>query len=479
MNVLLLRPHPGNEGFGLGPFFRVEPLGLEYIGAALIREGHQVTVADLRFSPGVAVWVRRTRPRLVGISCLHALEYDAVIELARQVRRASPGVFIMVGGHAAAAFPYPLETPEIDAVCLEDGEELMPLLVRVLEKGGTPLQVAGLRVRSPEGWISSPASGERPGLDLVPLPARHLVSRHRTGYHCLLFKPVWLVETARGCPHRCSFCSVWQLYDRSCRERSIDAVVEDFSAAGDSVFVSDDLFWYNPERSIALAEALKKRGVFKRWILVQTRTDLICKSAELMEAWRPLARDFDIFLGLEGASDQALAGIEKGSHIGESIEAVRIARQLRYGINGNFVIGHDWNEEEFRELWDFIARYSLQRAGFTILTPLPGTDFYREMAARIPDQPWSNFDMHHLLWEPRLGVERFFELYAETWRRSILNTSGDKRLMDWIRQVRPSQIPYIARVLWRTQRMMKPKAYITEHWQTHPAPQQRPCCQEG
>jgi hopanoid C-3 methylase len=479
MNVLLLRPHPGSDSFGLGPFFRVEPLGLEYIGAALLRDGHAVTIADLRFAPGAATWIRRTRPQLVGISCLHALEYGAVIELARQVRRATPDAFIIIGGHAAAAFPDPLETPEIDAICLEDGEELLPLLVRVLDKGGSPLQVAGLRVRTSSGWTSSPAGGERPCLDTVPLPARDLVARHRNGYHCLLFKPVWLVETARGCPHRCSFCSVWQLYDRSCRERSLDAVIEDFSTAGDSIFVADDLFWYNPERSIALAEALKKRGVRKRWILVQTRTDLICRSADLMAAWRPLAKDFDIFLGLEGASDKTLAGISKDSEINESIDAVRIARELRYGINGNFVIGHDWSEDDFRELWGFVERYGLQRAGFTILTPLPGTEFYRQMEPCIAEQPWSNFDMHHLLWEPFLGVERFFELYAETWRRSILNTSGDKSLMDWIRQVRPAQIPYIARVLWRTQRMMKPKAYIKEHWQTHPVPLRPQCAQEG
>ena len=475
MNILLLRPHPGNDSFGLGPFFRVEPLGLEYIGAALLREGHQVTVADLRFRPGARSWVRRTRPRLVGISCLHALEYDQVIELAREVRRASPEAFIVVGGHAAAAFPGPLETAEIDAVCLEDGELLMPLLARVLEKGGSARQVAGLRLRWREEWISTAAAGERPELDLVPQPARQLVARHRQGYHCLLFKPVWLVETARGCPHRCSFCSVWQLYDRSCRERSEQAVVEDFAAAGDAVFVSDDLFWYNPERSLRLARALKARGVRKRWILVQTRTDLICKSAELMEAWRPLAKDFDIFLGLEGASDRALNGIAKDSGIGDSIEAVRIARELRYGINGNFVIGHEWGESDFQELWDFVDRHGLQRAGFTILTPLPGTEFYREMAPKIPAQPWSNFDMHHLLWEPQIGVQRFFELYAETWRRSILNTSGDKSLLDWMRQVRPAQIPYIARVLWRTQRMMQPKAYLKEHVKTHPAPQRAAC----
>ena len=74
MNVLLLRPNPGNERFGLGPFFRVEPLGLEYIGAALRAKGHAPTVADLRFRPGTPSWVRRTRPRVVGISCTHALE---------------------------------------------------------------------------------------------------------------------------------------------------------------------------------------------------------------------------------------------------------------------------------------------------------------------------------------------------------------------------------------------------------------------
>lgn len=470
MNVLLLRPHPGSDHFGLGPFFRVEPLGLEYLGAALLARGHAVTIADLRFRPGAATWVRRSRPRLVGITCIHALEYDRVVATAREVRLASPDAFILVGGHAAAAFSGPVQDDAIDAICLDDGEEIVPQLVEQLERGGDLKEVPGLKLRQGSEWIDTQDVPERPCLDLVPLPARHLVARHRSGYHCLLFKPVWLIETARGCPHRCSFCSVWQLYGRSVRERDLATVVEDFASSGDSVFVADDLFWYNPARSLELAAALKQRGVYKRWILVQTRTDLICRSAEIMAAWRPLAKDFDIFLGLEAASDAGLSGLDKDAGLGESIEGVRIARELRYGINGNFLVGHDWGEEEFSELWEFVARYGLQRAGFTIQTPLPGTDYYDEMVGKIPPQPWSNFDMHHLLWEPRIGVERFFELYAETWRRSILNTSGEKSLMDWVRQVRPAQIPYIARVLWRTQRMMKPAAYVREHHATHPVP---------
>lgn len=463
MNVLLLRPHPGNDRFGLGPFFRVEPLGLEYIGAALLSRGDAVTVADLRFRPGAGAWVRRCRPRLVGISCLHALEYERVIETAREVRRVSPDAFILVGGHAAAAFPVPLECDAIDAICLDDGEAIVPALAAALDEGRPLADIPGLRLRSQDGWLSTPHPAGRTELDLVPLPARGLVDRRRGGYHCLLFKPVWLIETARGCPHRCSFCSVWQLYGRTFRERGIGAVVEDFAKTGDSVFVTDDLFWHNPSRSMELAVALRKRGVFKRWMLVQTRADVISVSSELLEAWRPLARDFDIFLGLEAASDKGLAGLSKDTGIAQSIEGVRIAREHGYGINGNFLINPAWDEDDFRELWEFVARYGLQRAGFTILTPLPGTEFYREVAQRIAPQPWSNFDMHHLLWEPRIGAAEFFNLYAETWRRSILNTSGEKGLLDWMRQVRPSQIPYIARVLWRSQTMMKPAAYLREY----------------
>jgi len=463
MNVLLLRPDPGNERFGLGPFFRVEPLGLEYLAAALSRRGHEPAIADLRFGRGVRAWIRRTRPRMVGISCMHALEYDRVLETAHEVRRASPETFIVAGGHAAAVHSAPLEKGEIDAVCVDDGEEVIPALADALARAGSTAEVPALRLRTPDGWISTPPLSERTSLDEVPLPARELVARDRGRYHCLLFKPVWLVETARGCPFRCTFCSVWQLYDRSFRERSIGAVVQDLASVGEHVFIADDLFWNHPERSLELAQALKKRGVRKRWLLVQSRTDLVCRRPDLLEAWRPIAQDFDVFFGLEAASDEGLAGVAKDTGVWASIEAARISRSMGYGVTGNFLVDPDWGEGEFRELWDFVARHGFQRAGYTILTPLPGTDFYRRLAPILEGQPWYKFDMHHVLWEPRLTARRFFELYAETWRRSILNTGGEKKLSDWMRQVRPAQIPYITRVLLRTQRMMRPEAYLREH----------------
>ncbi|MCA1611640.1 MAG: B12-binding domain-containing radical SAM protein [Acidobacteria bacterium] len=464
MNVLLLRPDPGNERFGLGPFFRVEPLGLEYVASALRSRGHEPAILDMRFCGGrLASWIHRSRPRIVGISAMHALEFDRVLATAREVRRISPHAFNVVGGHAAAAYPGPLETGDIDAVCVDDGEEVLPALADALAAGRSPSTVPALRLATPEGWISTPPLSDRTALDRVPVPARDLVERHRNGYHCLLFKPVWLVETARGCPFRCTFCSVWQLYDRSFRERSIGAVVDDLASVGDSVFIADDLFWNHPARSLDLAKALRKRGVFKRWLLVQTRTDIVCRNPELLEAWRPLAKDFDIFFGLESASDEGLANVVKDARVSSSVQAAAISRSMGYGVTGNFLVDPDWREEQFYELWDFVAKHGFQRAGYTILTPLPGTELFQKLAPILAGQPWYKYDMHHVLWEPRLGAKRFFELYAETWRRSILNTSGEKTWIEWMRQVRPAQIPYLTRVLLRTQRMMKPQAYLREH----------------
>jgi hypothetical protein len=71
--------------------------------------------------------------------------------------------------------------------------------------------------------------------------------------------------------------------------------------------------------------------------------------------------------------------------------------------------------------------------------------------------------MHHLLWEPALGPERFFELYCETWRRSVLNLRGRKRLTQWLREVDLRNLPFLLRALRRTQRMMDPGHYMEEY----------------
>lgn len=464
MNILLLRPSVTNDRFGLGPFFRMEPLGMEYIAGALVARGHSVTLVDLRYGRSVGYYLRKCRPAFVGVASMHTLETEDTLELIRHVRRISPDVFLVVGGHAAAAFSSPFFRREVDAICVEDGESVVPELVDALASGKSLSTLSGLLLRDDEGMfrLANP-SDSAVCLDEVPLPSRHHVDPWRKQYACLQFRPMWLVETARGCPYRCTFCSVWPMFDRSFRERSIDAVCRDLDAVGPHVFITDDLFWHHPSRSLELASELIRRGIQKRYVLAQSRVDLVAQHADLLEAWRPIAKNFDIFFGLEAASDDYLGTLHKDTTIRHTTEAVRLARELGYGVTGNFVIDPDWDEAEFERLWSFMEKHRLNRAGFTLLTPLPGTPFYEEMKAKIRASSWSQFDMHHLLWEPKLGVRRFFELYCDTWARSVLNLRGEKDLWQWVKQVKLKDLPFLARLLMRTQHLMNPKSYLAEH----------------
>ena len=463
MNVLLLRPVPGNERFGLGPFFRVEPLGMEYVAAALEAAGHHVTLADLRFGRSLEYYMARARPGLVGIAAMHALETDEVLALAAAVRKLAPGIPVVIGGHTAAAYPAPFLSPDVSAVVVDDGEQVMPRLCDTVAKGGRINCVPGLAVRGTDGQHVRTGPADSFVLDRVPLPARVHVNRWRNRYACLAHRPVWLIETARGCPFRCSFCSIWQLHSRMVRERSIESVASDFESVGDHVFVADDLFWHHPSRSLALAAELMRRRVRKKWILVQSRVDLVARHPELLEAWRPLAREFDIFFGLEAATNEGLSDLSKDATVSDSVEGIDVARRCGYGVTGNFVIDPAWQEADFERLWAFVEKFELYQAGFTILTPLPGTAYFDEMQSRLRASRWADFDMHHALWEPALGAERFFELYCETWRRSILNLGGRKSLWQWLRHTEIQNAPFLLRALVRTQRMMKPSHYLREH----------------
>src|SRR5437762_14082232 len=85
------------------------------------------------------------------------------------------------------------------------------------------------------------------------------------------------------------------------------------------------------------------------------------------------------------------------------------------------------------------------------------------MRHKLRARHWSQFDMHHLLWEPALAPRRFFELYCETWRRSVLNLKGRKHVWAWLREVDARNALFLLRALRRTQRLMDPAHYLAEY----------------
>ena len=466
MRILLLRPHPETAQFGLAPFFQTEPLGLMYLAAALRPAGHSVHLADMRFERRkIADILRQSQPDLVAISCLHILEASAALQVADQIKAHSPKIFVAIGGHAISAYPKAVDlNRSVDAICIGEGEALLPALCAAVENNRPIETIPSLLLPDADGQFRATVGKPGPWLDLaqMPLPDRSVVARYQNRYCCLNYMPFWTMETARGCSYRCNFCSVWQLYKRTYRCHTPQQVRTDFEATGHNLFMVDDLFWADRERSEELGRTLLQSHERKNLLLVQTRADLVTQNPDLLKLWRPLTKNFDIFFGLESHTSPGLNSLNKDADINKTVEAVRIARELGFGVTGNFIIDPDFTEDDFQGLWDFMDEHQLYRVGFTILTPLPGTYYFERSKKKIDVFDWSHYDLHHLLWQPRLPVERFFELYCESWRRSVLNLAGKKKWWQWLKQVRFRDIPRLAQILARTQTLMDPRAYVRE-----------------
>ena len=169
---------------------------------------------------------------------------------------------------------------------------------------------------------------------------------------------------------------------------------------------------------------------------MQSRVDLVARHAELLEAWRPIAQRLRHLLRPRGGDQRGADGPDEGrDRRSDRARASRSRVALATASPATSSSIRPGREADFERLWAFVERHQLFQAGFTILTPLPGTAYFEEMRPRLRARRWSQFDMHHLLWEPALGAERFFELYCETWRRSVLNLRGRKSLWQWLREV--------------------------------------------
>ncbi|HEX8155351.1 MAG TPA: radical SAM protein, partial [Thermoanaerobaculia bacterium] len=250
MKVAFVKPPVGGI-LGLEMLTFVEPLGPICVAASLEVEGHECKVIDLRIDgeeKGMAD-LRAFAADVVGLQCNFTTERNRTVHLARRIRRELPNTFVLVGGHDASRDPQWFQGGDFDAIAIGDGEEVMPPMVDALQRGGDLKKVAGLHVNVKGTWHFTGEADARRNLDNLPLPARHLIKHYAPHYYINFRKPLALLETARGCPFKCNFCSVWKFHDSTFREKSPERVVQELKQIdAPNIFITDDIFWMNVKR---------------------------------------------------------------------------------------------------------------------------------------------------------------------------------------------------------------------------------------
>lgn len=166
---------------------------------------------------------------LIGISSLFTAYSDEAIKTAEAVRRFHPDCKIVLGGHHPTAMPEEvMKNQVVDFVIRGEGEISMPLLARTLQNGGSPDSIPGIVFRNQDGTLTIRKPAMSDHLDDYPLPAAHLLKH---SFYKRGTKGSTVVVTSRGCPMRCTYCSLGTSSPIKYRRRSVDSVIREIENA--------------------------------------------------------------------------------------------------------------------------------------------------------------------------------------------------------------------------------------------------------
>ena len=426
MNVLLVRPHvilKLAKRFHL--FLHLEPLDLEIVAGG-VDAPHQVTILDLscerRPFDALEKRLREIKPDVVGFGC-YSNQAHGVRELAASVRRLCPTAKIVVGGVHPSIAPKDLNEPALfDFIIRGEGSVAIRRLLKALSSGDW-IAYEGILVPGTEAYISQAAlpPPQLPEFDEVAKPRRDLVDR--TKYFSVwagkpkeklktMFPQIASLRTSVGCPRRCSFCVVHFLAHGRYIQRTPEDVVDEIAALKeDYIYFVDDEMFINPVRAEAIAKLLIERGIRKEYIS-WARADTICAHPELFRLWKQAGLQI-LFVGLEAMEEDALKGFNKGVSVSTNLKAVDLLHEIGIVLHSALIVNPNYTKDDFERLHRTLDRISPAEMSFTVLSPSPGTDYWKETCETfIAPDPYSFYDCMHTLLPTTLPLKEFYRYFS-------------------------------------------------------------------
>lgn len=458
----LLAVHPGPLMY-TKIFLRLEPLGLELVAEAARRGGDEVRLIDLQVD-SVATYhrqVERWQPDAVAFSCNYLANVPEVVDLAKATKAQRPGTTVIVGGHSASftaeAFLAHAEGA-IDVVLAGEGEATIVDLLRTLEEAAPLTTVPGAITADGKG----PAPRFVEDMDAL-MPARDLL-RRRNKYFIGVLDPAASIEFARGCPWDCAFCSAWTFYGRTYRTVSPERAVEDLARVREpGVFIVDDVAFVHAEHGMAIGEAIRRRGIRKKYYL-ETRGDVLLRNKEVFRFWRDLGVKY-MFLGLEAIDQEGLTRFRKRVPVSANFEALEFARSLGIKVAVNIIADPDWDRERFRAVREWALEVP-EIVNISVNTPYPGTESWLTEQRRLTTDDYRLFDIQHAVLPTRLPLAEFYRELVST--QQVLN----KKHLGWTALGQASRIAAghllrgqtnFVRMLWKFNSVYNADLLLADH----------------
>lgn len=414
LKVLLIRPYSKSDEL-------IPPFGLGYL-ATTIRKKHDVTIIDgikekldqKKFEE----ILKKENFEVIGIQ-VFTFQIITVKNYIRILKKVSPKTKIVLGGPHPSCSPNNIFDlfPEIDWAFKGEAEVGFAKLVDLIAENKTDLEdlalIPGLiwRDKKQKTRLNLPIFIE--DLDELGMPSWDLMppNTYPLAPHDGFFKnyPIAPIIITRGCPFSCAYCAGHLVSGKKIRHRSIKKVIEEIKILYHQygireIHIEDDNFTFYNDLVYEFCKKLKENNLHISWTCPNgVRLDSL--DQELLLEMKS-AGLYSISVGIESGSERILKEMKKGLTKEKIREKIELINNCGLEVSGFFIIGYPTEtKKEILETIKFACDLKLNRVGFSLFKPFPGTEITQKLLnqgelSKIPEEDWAHFVLADTVYAP-------------------------------------------------------------------------------
>jgi radical SAM superfamily enzyme YgiQ (UPF0313 family) len=368
---------------------QMPPLNNLYVSTILKDAGHDVRFIDAQVE--YQAYEQLDSESFSGLDFLVIMSstnsFRADVVTAKHIKAGNPSVKVLFFGSHPTFMPRNcLSENVIDYIVLREPEfTIRKLVAKVLageEIGGMP--GIGFR-KGGETVINEEAAFF--DINDLPIPDWTMLPKGVDYFNPVVKRmPFATMQTSRGCPGKCIFCTAPAFYGRKLRVKSEEHVLTEIRYLLElgyrEIFFRDETFTAYKKRNQKICQAILDEGLDFTWI-ANGRVDMIDR--ETMDLMRKAGCHMLKF-GVETGDPGILESYKKGTTIEQCRQAFRNAREAGLDTHAHMIFGGPGESEEtFRRTIGFLKEIRPTTASFGLLMPYPGTQFFKMVAGDYPE----------------------------------------------------------------------------------------------
>ncbi|MEP6673919.1 MAG: radical SAM protein [Ferruginibacter sp.] len=380
---MIMRPYP--------------PLGILYISAYLEQHGYDNEVFDSTFSnlEKLKAYILEQQPPVIGIytNLMTKLNVLRIIGFVKSIDSLQH-TKIILGGPEVRNHKEKFLEYGADVIVFGEGEDTMLELVRAFETMTTPelSGISGIAFKDKNGMMVTPERILIRDINQLSFPNRKKIDLQ-------LYFDVWKkrhgismvnVNTMRGCPYSCKWCSR-AVYGSSYRRRSPKLVVDEIqwlkeNYAFDMIWFVDDVFTINHKWLREFADEVQERNLMVAYEII-TRSDRVNDEVLQLLKDSGCAR---VWIGAESGSQKIIDAMDRRVQVQQVRESIRQVKKFGMEAGTFIMLGYPGEDEsDIRETLTHLKYSNPDQYTITVAYPIKGTPLYSEVENIFTEAlPW-------------------------------------------------------------------------------------------